>query len=114
MGYDIEYKQGDIDTAGAVISDDEGVIDLTEKTVNFVMKDIETETHRYEISCTLGGKVNGIYYSPARGGVTIPFTEIETAETGLFNGEFVIIGSSSTIRVPSGNKYLSIMIWDKI
>lgn len=119
MSYDIEYKQGDSDTAGARLYDDNGLLDLTDKTVTFVMKDLSEGTNRFEIPCTLGGSYQNIYYSPARGGVTIPFSSIETAVNEQFKGEFVISwtdtnGFTYTRHCPSGNNYHSIMIWEKV
>lgn len=114
MTYDIEYKQGDIDSVGAVLSDDNGVIDLTDTTVIYVMKDLETGETRYEISCTLGGTVNGIYHSAAHGGVTVPFTGTETSASGQFKSEFVVTGTNFVRHIPSGNNYKSVMIWEKV
>lgn len=114
MTYDIEYKQGDVDTAGAVLSDDDGVLDLTGKTVIYVMNDLQTETDRHEISCTLGGTVNGVYHSAAHGGVTIPFTGTETATYGQYKSEFVVTGANFERRIPSGDNYKSVMIWEKV
>lgn len=118
--YDIEYKQGDVDSVGAVLSQYDPLVqsnvvrDLTGCTVTLVMKDIETETHRFVINCTLGGTYQGVYYSAARGGITIPFADTNTAVAGLFYGEFIVVGNGSTAHIPSGNKYLQIMIWDAI
>jgi len=114
MSYDVEYKQGDVDTAGAVLSDDNGVLDLTDTTVTYVMKDLETEVIRYEISCTLGGTVNGIYHSAAHGGCTVPFSSTETTAKGQFKSEFVVTGSNFVRHIPSGNNYKSVMIWEKV
>lgn len=114
MTYDIQYKQGDVDTVGNILSDDDGVLDLTGKTVTLVMVDIATELILYPITCSLGGTVNGVYYSAARGGVTVPFSTVETLTSGEFKGEFVVVGSTSTVHIPSGNNYLSIMIWEKV
>lgn len=114
MTYDIEWKQGDVDSAGAIILDVNGLVDLTNKTVKLVMKDVDTEIVKYEINCTLSGIYNGVYYSAARGGVSVPFSELETLVSGLFKGEFVVTGSISTVHMPSGNNYLSIMIWEKV
>ena len=114
MTYDIEYKQDDVDTVGAVLSDHDGVLDLTDKTVNYVMKDLQTGEVRHEISCTLGGTVNGIYHSAAHGGVTIPFTATETPTPGQFKSEFVVTGTNFVRHIPSGNNYKSVMIWEKV
>jgi len=114
MTYDIEYKQGDVDTSGAVLSDDDGVLDLTDKTVTYVMKDLDTGATRHEISCTLGGRVNGVYHSAAHGGVTVPFTGTETATLGQYKSEFVVTGANFERRVPSGDNYKSVMIWEKV
>ena len=118
MTYNIQYKQGDVDTVGNVLSDDDGVIDLSGKTVTLAMVDVATESIFYEIDCILGGwvKTNGIltYYSAARGGVTAQFSAVETLTSGEFKGEFVVVGSTSTVHIPSGNNYLSIMIWEKV
>ena len=114
MTYDIEYKQGDVDTVGVVLSDNDGVIDLTGKTVTYVMKDLQTGEVRHEISCTLGGTVNGVYHSAAHGGVTITFTATETHTPGQFKSEFVITGTNFVRHIPSGNNYTSVMIWDKV
>lgn len=114
MSYDVEYKQEDVDTAGAVLSDSNGVLDLTGKTVTYVMKDLGTGTTRYEISCTLGGTVNGIYHDAAHGGVTVAFTETETATLGQYKSEFVVVGTNFKRHIPSGNSYKSVMIWEKV
>ncbi|MFA6768940.1 MAG: hypothetical protein WCR86_11045 [Parabacteroides sp.] len=114
MSYDVEYKQGDVDTVGFVLSDDDGAIDLTDKTVTYVMKDLQTGDVRYEISCTLGGTVNGIYYSAAQGGGTVPFSGTETTTSGQFKSEFVVTGTNFVRHIPSGNNYKSIMIWEKV
>ncbi len=112
--YDIEWKQGDVDEAGAVVSDANGLVDLTDKTVVLSMKDVETGLIPYKINCLLSGSYNGMYYSAARGGVTIPFSKIETLVSGLFKGEFIVTGPNKTVHVPSGNNYLSIMIWEEV
>jgi hypothetical protein len=114
MTYDIQYKEGDIDTVGALLSDNTGLLDLTGKTITFVMKDVDTKLIKYTITCTPGGTINNIYYSGAHGGVTIPFSATETLAGGLFDGEFVVTGSLSTIHIPSGDNYISIMIWDQV
>lgn len=114
MSYDVEYKQGDVDTAGAVLSDDDGVIDLTGKTATYVMKDLETGEIRHEISCTPGGWVNGLYHSAAHGGVTVLYSGTETATGGQFKSEFVVTGSNFVRHIPSGNNYISVMIWEKV
>lgn len=114
MTYDIEYKQGDVDTSGAVLSDEDGVLDLTGKTVTYVMKDLQTGLTRHEISCTLGGTVGGVYHSAAHGGVTIPFTATETTAYGQYKSEFVLTGTNFVRHVPSGNNYKSVMIWEKV
>lgn len=114
MTYDVEYKQEDVDTSGAVLSDSNGVLDLTGKTVTYVMKDLSTGVIRHEISCTLGGTVNGIYHDAAHGGVTVSFTETETTTSGQYKGEFVVVGTDIKRRVPSGNNYKSVMIWEKV
>ncbi|MEN6293609.1 MAG: hypothetical protein ABFD07_16540 [Methanobacterium sp.] len=114
MTYDFEYKQGDVDTAGAVLSDDDGALDLTDKTVTYIMKDLQTGLTKYEISCTLGGTVDGVYHSAAHGGVTVPFTATETAKSGQFKSEYVITGTNFVKHVPSGNNYKSVMIWEKV
>jgi len=118
MTYDIQYKQGDVDTVGNIISDDDGVMDLTGKTITLAMVDVATESIFYEIDCILGGwvKTNGVwvYYSAARGGVTAQFSTVETLTSGEFKGEFVVTGAASTVHIPSGNNYLSIMIWEKV
>lgn len=111
--YDIEYKQSDVDTSGAVLSDDDGVLDLTGKTVTYMMKDLNTGEVRHEISCTLGGTVNGIYHTAAHGGVTVPFTGTETSTSGQYKSEFVVTGTNFVRHVPSGNNYKSVMIWEK-
>jgi hypothetical protein len=114
MSYDIEYKQGDVDAVGAVLSDDSGVLDLTDKTITFVMADLQSGVAKYEISCTLGGTVNGVYHPAAHGGVTIPFTATETAAFGQYKSEFVVTGTNYVRHIPSGNKYKSVMIWEKV
>ncbi|MFA6769480.1 MAG: hypothetical protein WCR86_13805 [Parabacteroides sp.] len=114
MSYDVEYKQGDVDTAGFVLSDDDGAIDLTDKTVTYVMKNLQTGEIRYEISCTPGGTVNGIYYSAAHGGGTVPFSGTETSTSGQYKSEFVVTGTNFVRHVPSGNNYKSVMIWEKV
>lgn len=126
MSFDIEYKQDDADTAGAILSDNNGPLDLTGKTVTFVIKDtdvyVDQEAARYEIPCILGGYYQNSYYSAARGGVTIPFipTEVSkpTQQAGIFKGEFVITWAQNnftyTRRCPSGNNTHTIMIWEKL
>lgn len=115
MSYDIEYKQGDSDTAGFSLTDDDGVIDLTGKTVIFVMQEIDGDEY-YEISCSLGGMYRGAYYSAARGGVTTLFSTVQTLKIGDFEGEFVVYGLDSngdpwTRHIPSGDNFLSVRIW---
>jgi hypothetical protein len=114
MTYDVEYKQEDIDTSGVVLSDSNGVLDLTDKTVTFVMKDLNTGEIRHEISCTLGGWVNGIYHSAAHGGATVSFTGTETSSSGQYKSEFVVTGTNFKRHIPSGNNYKSVMIWEKV
>ena len=114
MTYDLEYKQGDVDTVGVVLSDNDGVLDLTSKTVTYVMKDLNTGEIRHEITCTLGGTVNGIYHSAAHGGATVTFTETETAAHGQYKSEFVVTGPNFKRHIPSGNNYKSVMIWEKV
>ncbi len=122
MSFDIEYKQDDSDKAGAILSDVNGLMDLTGKTVSFVIKDTGYGSTRYEIPCTLGGYYNNLYYTAARGGVTIPFIPDgalkPTSVPGLFKGEFVISwvynGVTYSRRCPSGQNTHSVMIWEKL
>lgn len=129
-GYNIEYKQGDSDKAGTVLSDNDGVLDLTAKTVAFVMKRYDTDTPKYRIPCSLGGTYQGVYYSPARGGVTTLFSKanavieegtstLDTLEAAEYIGEFVVSGTDENgdpfeKHIPSGNNYYHVMIWEKI
>jgi hypothetical protein len=115
VSYDLEYKQGDSDTAGSVLSDANGVLDLTNKTVIFVMKQIDG-SRQYEINCSLGGIYQGAYYSAARGGVTTLFSRVETLTAGEYEGEFIVSGTdasgNSWVRhIPSGDRFKSVMIW---
>lgn len=115
MNYDLEYKQGDSDTAGSVLTDANGVIDLTDKTVIFVMKELDG-AQTYEIPCSLGGTYQGVYYSAARGGVTTLFSQVETLNEKEYEGEFIVSGTDSSGNVwvrhiPSGDHFKSVMIW---
>ncbi len=115
MTYDLEYKQGDIDTTGSVLSDANGVIDLTDKTVIFVMKEVGG-TLSYTITCSLGCTYQGVYYSAARGGVTTLFSQVETLVEGEYEGEFIVSGTDALGRpwvrhIPSGDRFNSVMIW---
>ncbi|MDD4521714.1 MAG: hypothetical protein PHW84_02015 [Methanosarcina sp.] len=112
--YDIEYKQDDVDTAGTTLQDDDGLLDLTGKTVTLIMKKVDADTPRYEIPCTPGGTVNGVYYSAARGGVTTSFSKVQTAVPDEYEGEFVVVGENFERRIPSGNNHKKIMIWEKL
>lgn len=112
--YDIQYKQGEKDTANAVLSQNGNLIDLTPYTVTFVMINTQTNVVKGPITCTLGCTYKGEYYSGARGGVQIPFSDVDTADSGLFHGEWVLTSSNSISRVPSGENYVQIKIWEKV
>lgn len=103
-----------MDKAHAVLSDNNGLIDLTGKKITFVMKDLFSGENRFEIICIPSCIYNGKYYSAARGGVTIPFSAIETTLSGVFKGEFVVTSNDATVHIPSGNLYISIMVWESV
>ena len=114
--YDITFKQGEKGVRNAVLIDTAGnLIDLTPYTVTFVMKNSQTNALKDPISCTLGCTYNGIVFSAARGGVTIPFDSTHTADAGLFEGEWILTSADAVYRVPDkDNGFVQIMIWENI
>jgi hypothetical protein len=109
MSYHMEFKTGDIDDVGAVLKENGIAIDLIDATVTFILKN-NTET-KYTIQCVLGGYFNGEYIYPSNGGVTIPFTEVELSTEGQYQGEFIVSKNNRSVRIPSGNNYILIMVW---
>ena len=111
MSYDIEYKKGDCDDVGARILENGSPVDLTGYTVQLVIKNTAA---RHVLDCSLGGTVNLAEFSAIEGGVTIHFTDTETATVGQYQGEFVLTLGTNVVHVPSGPNYLSIAIWDSL
>ena len=112
MSYDIEYKAGDVDEIGAILSENGTPVNLTGLGVSFVMKN---ESGRVVVPCTLGGTVNNAVVPATGGGVTMHFSEASTATAGLYNGEFVVSwNATESIRFPSGNVHMTVMIWEAL
>lgn len=109
---DIEYKTGDADSVGAILTQNGTAINLTGWTVNFSMK--PTTGEKITIPCTLGGTVSGTYVPATSGGVTIPFSASNTATAGQYRGEFEITNSGTVAHIPSGNNYYTITIWESL
>lgn len=112
MTYDIEYKTGDTDDVGAVLSMDGEAIDLTGMTVSFVMK--SAAGTKETLACSLGGTVNNIYVPETAGGCTIHFDETATGTAGIYRGEFIVSLGDADVHIPSGNNFVNIVIWESL
>lgn len=110
--YDIQYKVGDTDTVGAILKQNDAAIDLTGYIVSFRMKN--TAGTLRTITCSLGGVVNGTNVPGTSGGITAQFTASDTAVADDYNGEFVMTNASGSVRIPSGNNYIKVKVWDAI
>lgn len=110
MTYFIECKQNNIITYPAILSNRNGPLDLTGKTVTLIIEN-SSKTIHHEIICTLGCTYGIETYTSEEGGITIPFTVTETSIAGPLNGEFVISNDTTTFRIPQSSDYLSIMIY---
>ena len=108
----IVYKVGDVDDAAAILYENDVAVDLTGATVSFVMK---KDTTVITISCTLGCIYEGEAVTAASGGVTIPFSAVETATAGRYQAEFVIERGGYVGHNPSStsatNNYHTVIIW---
>lgn len=109
---DLEYKVGDSDYVGAILTQNGSPINLTGYTASFIMK--ATSGTRITLACTLGAYVNGTNVAASEGGVTIVFGSTATATAGQYRGEFIITNGSSIAHIPSGNNYFSITIWESL
>ena len=113
--YDIEFKQGEKGIRNAVLFFEDGsLIDLTPYTVTFVMKDSVSGVLKTPITCTQGCTFRGQTISAARGGVATPFTDTDTAAAGTFLGEWVLTSSDVDYRVPEGDKFVQVKIWENV
>lgn len=108
----IEYKTGDVDDIGAILSENGTGIDLEGYTVEFVMK--HTSGNRVIVPCSLGSTVNGTDILSSAGGVTINFSAESTSVSGVYNAEFVATIGENVIHIPSGSNYISVTIWDAL
>ncbi len=109
---DIEFKTGDADKVGAILKMNGVGINLTGYSVSFVMKSSAGE--RVIIPCTLNGTVNGVSVPATAGGVTIPFAATHTATAGNYRFEFLISNGTTVARIPSGNNYYTLTVWEAL
>ena len=109
---DIEFKVGDADKVGAILKMNGVGINLTGYSVSFVMKSSAGE--RVIIPCTLNGTVNGVSVPATSGGVTIPFTATDLATAGNYRFEFLISNGTTVARIPSGNNYYTLTVWEAL
>jgi hypothetical protein len=109
---DIEFKVGDADIVGAQLKENGVGINLTGYTVSLVMK--SSAGDRVTIPCTLNGTVNGVSVPATAGGVTIPFAATHTATAGNYRFEFLISNGTTVARIPSGNNYFTLTVWEAL
>lgn len=112
MNYEIELNQGDTDSIGAVLKENNETVDLTGSIVTFSMKNESGVEH--DIECTQGGTVAGVNYTFAEGGVTIPFTSSHTQYADVFQGKITVLKPSAQKTFPSGNTYISVKVWEGV
>lgn len=112
MNYDIELGQGDGDSIGIILKEDGTACNLTGAFVKFHIKSIDgTE---YEIECTDGAIINGVEVPKVEGGVTIQFTSLHAKTPGVFYGKFIVTLLNSQASFPSGNKYITVRVWEAV
>jgi Chitobiase/beta-hexosaminidase C-terminal domain len=103
MIYNIYLGQGDSKEVDVVLTDRNGVVDLSTAAIVFDMKnDLETTVH--EIICTGGNN---------QGQCTIPFTEAHTEVYGIFYGQFIVTVNNVRYTFPDSG-YLRIQILEGI
>jgi hypothetical protein len=112
MSYEIELNQGDTDSIGAVLKENNIEVDLTGSVVTFFMKNESGVEH--SIECLQGGIVAGVNYSFAQGGITIPFTTEHTQYADSFQGKLTAVKNSIQRTFPSSNIYISVKIWEAV
>lgn len=111
--YELELNEGDSCNVGMQLKQAGVAVDLTGSTsVTFSMKN-ETGTE-FNITCAQGGTVNGVSYTFAQGGITVPFTATHTANPGIFQGKITVLTVGAQKTFPSGNTYISVKIWEEI
>jgi hypothetical protein len=98
----LKYKRGVSDNAGVLIKENGTPKNLSGATVTFSMKKYGCE--KITISCVDGGTVNGVTYSKAQGGVTIPFNSTHLAAVGKYKGEFFILIDGVPSIAPSDDE----------
>lgn len=106
--YDIELCQGDADSVAVLLKENGNPVNLTGSTLVFSMKS-ETGTE-YDIECSQGATINGVQYTFAQGGITIPFTSSHTLEAETFMGKIVATKQTVKTTFPSGSDYISVRV----
>lgn len=110
--YELELNEGDSNNVGMLLKAAGVGVDLTGSVVTFSMKN-EAGTE-FNIACTQGGTVNGVSYTFAQGGITVPFSSTHTASAGVFQGKVTAVKESVQKTYPSSNTYITVKIWEEI
>jgi hypothetical protein len=112
MSFDIDLGQGDSDDVGVLLTENGIGSNLTGGTIKLSMK-TDTGTKK-EVTCLAGGIVNGVNYTLAQGGITIPFTPTETATPSVYRGKIIVSMLGSQATYPSGQESITVTVWEGI
>jgi hypothetical protein len=128
MTFDVSIGQGDSDNLYAQIKAGGSPVNLSSATSLKCMMENDAGTVRHEITCTAGANIpittlnyamlgqsvsavgTTVSFSAANGWLTVPITETETAEYGIFLGNFIIMFSGDQHTAPSDENDIVINI----
>lgn len=110
--YELELNQGDSNDVGMLLKENGIGVSLTGSAVTFSMKN--EAGVEFDIVCAQSSTFNGIVYTFAQGGITVPFTSVHTHDAGVFQGKVTAVKSSVQQTFPSGNTYITVKIWEAV
>lgn len=97
---DLQLTKGDSENVAVRLTDGENARDLSGCSVILIMNH-EYGKMNYSIQCKLGATINGEVIPASMGGITIPFTQKETALEGLFYSYLKVVRLGKTVTYPS-------------
>ncbi|MCK9310678.1 MAG: hypothetical protein M0P26_00205 [Bacteroidales bacterium] len=110
--YELELNQGDSINVGMLLKEGGVGVNLTGSIVTFSMKN-EAEVE-FNIVCAQGGTVNGKTYTFEEGGITVPFSAVNTVNANVFQGKVYAVKAAVQKTFPSSSTYITVKIWEAI
>jgi hypothetical protein len=95
----IEVMQGDTDTRNFTLSDQNGVINLSNfERIIFVIDD--HNGHYYEIVCTEQSRTLTSFVPKESGGIAVKFDPTNVSYEGTYDAQFVLSNYEGTVTYP--------------